>query len=143
MLVQHEYHSLSFSWLLSNDKLKQDNSNHVNWRYYIRFTSPSWVIWQKNKGTNTSRNNVLDSHWAKSFIFSLISLVFHPAGCLATLLTRQIRWEYRFSCWWPDFDMDTTGLHNTRNTFSDLTKFLRQFEMDWLPTYAETELAIK
>ena len=47
---------------------------------------------------------MLDGRWAKSFPHSLMCVVFHFAGCLATLLTRQTWWVYWFSHRWPGYE---------------------------------------
>ena len=43
-----------------------------------------------NPSISMSPCNLLDGHWARSFLQALTGFVFYPAGCLASLLTRQL-----------------------------------------------------
>ena len=87
--MQHQYYALDlhdYHPVTSRSKLIR---NYVNFISYIRSVLLLVENLTNNKEFNTSRNNVLDSRGAKSFLHSLVSLVSHPEGCVATHLTRQ------------------------------------------------------
>ena len=46
----------------------------------------------------------------------LTGLVFNPAGCLVTVLTRQAYWRSQISCRLPDHEASCTGTGGTNST---------------------------
>ena len=77
-------------------------SNHINHRCYIRVFLLVGKLDKKIKGPTLPGKmcKMAIEQRASSTLWQV--LFFHPAGCLTTLLNRQTKWRFWFSCWCPD-----------------------------------------